>query len=168
MRRRTFLATLTAGATVGLSGCTEGEVVLEVQESIRVDPGMGWVQKIDGVDGAGSLSFEIRSEGQRFQVFYFTEQSEYVQYEKFLANEDPQDQPEGHSELSGAAVQNEKRGAFEVVEPDGGGRHSLEFQNTHHLVVDHSNYGVGVPVADHDDPLNANVEIRVLKKHLPF
>lgn len=168
MRRRSFLATLTAGATVSLSGCAEGDVVLEVQKSINVDAGMGWVQKIDSVDGAGSLSFEIRSEDQRFQVFYFTDESEYDQYEAFLANDDTGEQPEGHSELSGSAVFNEERGAYEVVEPNGGGRHSLEIQNTHYLVVDHSNYGVGVPVAEHDDPLSANVEIRVLKKHLPF
>lgn len=168
MRRRSFLATLTTGAAVSLSGCAEGDVVMQVQESITVEPGMGWVEKIEDVDGAGSLSFEVRSPDQRFQVFYFTAEEEYSQYEDFLAGNDPSSQPEGHSELSGSAIFNDEREAYEVVEPRGGGRNSLEIPETHYFVVDYSDYGVGRPIPDHADQLNANVELRVLEKHLPF
>ena len=167
MRRRSFLAATVTGAAVATSGCLEGEVVLDVNESTTVRAHRGWVQEIDDVEGAAEVSYTVRSSDVRFEVFYFTDPEEFQAYQEFTlgGNEDLEERPEGHTPLRAVAVNNEERGAFEAAVPGDGGRYSLDIEDTHYFVVDHSNYGE-VDVASTADDLSVVIRLEVVKDRL--
>jgi hypothetical protein len=177
MRRRTVLATIAAAGTVGVAGCLGGEVVLETQESVRIDAHSGWAQEIDGVGGSGSISYTVRSEDDRFQVFYFTDAINYEKYQARTAGtagengataSDPAnvEVPLGHDDLSRIAIENEERGVYETVVPRDDGRYSIDIEGTHYFVVDYSNYGVGMQVPDTAEPIQATVGLEVVEDRL--
>jgi len=163
-----MLATLSAGVVVGLGGCVAGgRVVHEKQKSVTVPPHRGWVTEITDVDGKGAVSYTVRAE-QRFDVYYFTARADYERYDTFVGGDTPEEMPSGHSELSQGAVRNEERELFEVKVPDDGGRKNITAESTHYFVVDHSNYGMGVPVADQADPLSAFVDLTAYNNTAPI
>lgn len=178
MRRRALLGAAATGAVAGLCGCLGGEVVIETQESVRIESGRGWVQEIDGVDGSGSLSYTVRSKDDRFQVFYFTSGSAYQEYRQWtLGNGNQQlesddqgsgasDVPMGHGDLSKVAISNEERDVYEAVMPPDDGRYSIDIDGTHYLVVDYSNYGRGLRVPETAEPLQATVGVEVVEDRL--
>ncbi|WP_436935945.1 hypothetical protein [Halovenus marina] len=164
MRRRSFLATVGTVGTATVSGCLGETVLQEINgKTIRVEPQQGWVEQIESVGGTGEISYTVRSENQRFQVFYFHNQSDYDQYEQFRQGEMPENQPEGHPDLSGIAVSDEQRGIYEATVPQGGGRMDVTIEETHYFVVDYSNYGLGPTVDEHDDTLRATVNLEIVE-----
>lgn len=168
MDRRTFLAVATLGSAVGTAGCVAGgRVVQEQQRSILVEPGRGWTNEISEVDGDGELSYTVRA-GQRFDVYYFTSTEAYDHYRAFLSGEDPPETPDGHGDFSRAAVHNDDRDLYEAKVPSDGGRAPISVEDTHYFVVDYSNYGMGVPVEERADPLDAFVDLVVFENTLPI
>lgn len=169
MRRRALLSALATGATVGASGCLGGNVVLEKQESVRVEAQEGWVEEIDEASGSGSLSYNVRSEDERFQVFYFTDGSHYSRYRQAtLAAADgdrasDSDVPTGHEDLSRIAVRNERRDVYEVEVPRDDGRYDMEFDGTHYFVVDYSDYGMGIQVPETAEPIQVSIGLEVVE-----
>lgn len=175
MRRRELVGAVASGLVVGVSGCLGGEVVLEKQESVRVQAHRAWVQEIEEASGSGSLSYTVRSEDERFQVFYFTETANYERYreqtlgnggENLRASEGdggPSDLPSGHDDLSRIAVRNEQRDVYEAVMPPDDGRYSIDFDSTHYLVVDYSNYGRGLQVPETAEPIQITVGLEVVE-----
>jgi hypothetical protein len=167
MRRRALLATLASGATVGVSGCLGGDPVIEVQESTRIEAHRSWVKEINGVDGSGSLSYEVQSEDARFRTYYFTDEESYEYYQdQTLGNGSSNKErselaePSGHEDLSKIAVQDS--GVYRTEVPDGDGRHSMSIDGTHYFVVDYSNYGRGMQVPESAEPLQVAISIEVV------
>lgn len=168
MNRRTVLATVAVGTTGGLTGCIAGgRVVHDEKRSVMIEAGKGWSFEITGVDGKGAVSYSVRANRQ-FDVYYFTSPEAYDRYQAFLSGEEPSKTPRGHSEFSRAAVQAEEGDHFEATVPEDGGRKSVTIENTHYFVVDHSSYGMGVPVEKGTDPLDAVVDLTVYKKTMPI
>lgn len=168
MDRRTFLTAVTLGPAVGTAGCVAGgRVTQEQQQSILVEPGRGWTYDITEVDGDGALSYTVRAD-QRFDVYYFTSTEAYDHYRAFLSGEETPEMPAGHDEFSRAGVHNENRDRYEAKAPEDGGRAPISVDDTHYLVVDYSNYGMGVPVEEHADPLDAFVDLAVFEDTLPI
>jgi hypothetical protein len=167
MRRRALLATLASGATVGVTGCLGGDPVIDLQESTRIEAHRGWVQEINGVNGSGSLSYEVRSEDSRFRTYYFTDQESFEYYQNQTlgngsANQESSDlnEPQGHEDLSKIAVQQD--GVFRAAVPDGDGRYSMKIDGTHYFVVDYSNYGMGIQVPDTANPIQVTISVEVV------
>lgn len=170
MRRRALLATLASGATVGVSGCLGGDPVIEVQESTRIDAHRGWVQEINGVDGSGSLSYEVQSEDSRFRTYYFTDEESFEFYQNQTLGNGSNDkersnltEPRGHEDLSKVAVQNS--GVYRAEVPDGDGRYSMSIDGTHYFVVDYSNYGMGMQVPESAGPLQVTISVEVVNDY---
>ncbi|MFC7073625.1 hypothetical protein ACFQJ7_15505 [Halovenus rubra] len=164
MKRRSFLATTALGATVGLSGCLDGKPVLTLDKSEIVPPERGLIEKIEDVDGSGEIKYTIRSEHNRFEVFYFRDPAAFTTYQKVTLGGDemPEKPPTGYQPLRAVAAKNSEQGAYEAKMPTDGGRHSLDFDGTHYLVVDHSNYG-NIEVPDMTDELQVFVGLEVIK-----
>jgi hypothetical protein len=178
MRRRKLLGAVAAGTAVGVAGCLGGELVREKQESVRVEPHRGWVQEITEPSGSGSLSYTVRSEDARFQVLYFTTEEQFSQYRELTLGDaeatmttkdggsDAEAVPAGHDDLSSIALRNEQRDVYEAEMPTDDGRYSIEFDGTHYFVVDYSNYGRGLQVADTADPIQVTVGLEVVEDRL--
>jgi hypothetical protein len=167
MNRRNFLVTAVAGATGSIAGCVAGgRVVHEQHRSVRIDAGRGWIFEITDVEGDGAVSYTVRAD-RRFDVYYFTSDRTCDRYRSFLGGSDPPETPTGHDDLGRAAVYDERREEFEAAAPADGGRRSVSVDGSHYFVVDHSNYGMGVPVEEHADPLDAFVDLTVYNETLP-
>jgi hypothetical protein len=167
MKRRALLATLASGTAVGASGCLGGDPVIEVQESTRIEAHRGWVQEINGVDGSGSLSYEVQSEDGRFRTYYFTNNENFEYYQSQTlgtdsSNQEPSEpsEPKGHEDLSKIAVQDS--GVYRAEVPDGDGRYSISIDGSHYFVVDYSNYGMGLQVPESAEPLQVSISIEVV------
>jgi hypothetical protein len=168
MHRRRYLASVAACGAVVTGGCVaDGRIVHERHKSVRVDPDAGWTFEIDGFEGDGSVSYTVRAD-RRFDVYYFASRATYGRYQEFLAGETPNETPSGHGELSRAAVHDDQRDAYEASVPEDGGRKPISVEESHFFVVDHSNYGMGVPVSEDADPLDAFVDLTVYEEQLPF
>jgi hypothetical protein len=168
MRRRSLLTLLSTGATIGLSGCLNGEVKEEVSgQTIRLEPQSGWEREIGGVDGSGAIGYTVRSETGRFQVYYFRE-SEYEQYLSFLSGETVESPPTGIDKLHKTAVYDEKREVYEARVPSDGGRTSIGLEESDYFVIDYSMYGIGLDVDEHGDDLRATVTLQVVEDRFDF
>ncbi len=166
MNRRSFLSTLAAGSVVATGGCIGGgRVVLERNKTVSVQPGMGWWVKLPSVGGNGALSFVTRA-SQPFDVYYFTDATGFEHYETYVKGGEPAEMPPGHKKLSQAAV--ERDGDYGVKEPEDGGRYSISTEGDHYFVVDHSNYGSGVPVDEYGEALSVFVDLKVIKEQSPI
>jgi len=177
MRRRELLGAVAAGTAVGVAGCLGGDLVLEKQESVRVEPHRGWVQEITEASGSGSLSYTVRSGDDRFQVLYFTGEAQFSRYRTITLGDGEAtdaanggsasgEMPTGHDDLSSIALRNEQRDVYEAEMPTDDGRYSVEFDGTHYFVVDYSNYGRGLQVADTADPIQVTVGLEVVEDRL--
>lgn len=132
-----------------------------------IEAGRGWAYEITDVDGNGAISYTVRADRQ-FDIYYFTSAGDYGQYRSFVGGDEPDQMPSGHSRLTRAAVHNEDRDLYEAKMPADGGRKSISVEETHYFVVDHSNYGMGVPVEDHAEPLDAFVDLTAYDERLPI
>lgn len=164
MRRRSFLAATAVGATVGLSGCLDGEVVMDVNESPTIPAYQGWTKEIDEVDGSGEVAYTVRSEDDRFEIFYFRDDEAFATYQQTTLGGDeiPDDPPLGYEPLRAIAVENQERGVYEAVMPADGSRYSVDIEGSHYFVVDNSNYGE-VDVEDRTADLPVFVSLEVVE-----
>lgn len=168
MKRRAFLMTGVIGTLSTIGGCvSNGRVVRETQETVRVPPGRGETIQISDVDGDGAISYSVRA-GQRFDVFYFTGPDQYEYYRRYMNGQQVNQPPAGHGDLTRGAVHDEESDQYVVKIPEDGGRQSISVDETHYFVVDHSNYGMGVPVEDQAEPLQAHVSLTVIDKQFPI
>jgi hypothetical protein len=170
MRRRAFLQSAGIAASVGTAGCLGlgGEAIVTIQESIRVEPGSGWVEEIPDIsDTGGAVSYTVRSSDRRFDVYFFVGEDEYEHYEAYVRDDDPQETPPGHEEFSKAAVpKTDAEETFEVATKDGGAREPLDAAGPYYFVVDHSSYRMENRVEEFDEPLAAFVDLEVVKHHI--
>jgi hypothetical protein len=168
MNRRSFLSAAGISIATGLSGCvSNGRVVNERQESVLVPAGRGETTKISQVDGKGAIQYGVTAD-RRFDVYYFTSRDQYEYYLRYVSGQKLEDPPAGHGKLTETAVYNEETEEYEVEVPSDGGRQSISVNDTHYFVVDHSSYGQGVPVDEHDDPLQAFISLKVIDKQFPI
>lgn len=170
MRRRRFLATATTGVAVGLGGCLGGEVVLEVQELVRVAAGTGWIQEISDASGSAEVGYNVQSEDDRFEVFYFTDPSEFEPYEEYVMSmgdskedvRDLEERPTGDRKLSSIARENEDGSIFQAKVPEDGSRMSVDFDGSHYFAVDYSNYGT-LPVTERTNEIQTTIDLEVVE-----
>lgn len=168
MDRRSFLAAAGISIATGMSGCVgNGRVVNERQETVLVPPGRGETTEIAQVDGKGAIKFGVTAD-RRFDVYYFTSRDQYEYYLRYVSGQKLEDPPAGHRELTKTAVYNEETEEYEVQVPADGGRQSISVDDSHYFVVDHSSYGMGIPVEEEADPLQAYISLTVIDKQLPI
>lgn len=170
MRRRTFLQSAGVAASVGTAGCLGlgGEAIVTVQESVRVEPGEGWVEEIPDVsDTGGAVSYTVRSSDRRFDVYLFVGEDQYEHYEAYVQDDDSGETPAGHETFSKAAVpKTDAEETFEAATQDGGARESLDTTGPYYFVVDHSSYRMENRVEEFDEPLAAFVDLEVVKHRI--
>lgn len=165
MKRRPFLATVGGASVTALAGCLEGDPVVNVNESVRIEPMGGEWWEVEDIDGPAEVGYTVQSETHTFQAFYFTTQAEFELYQSYIAGQDVDGQPDGHDEFSMLAVPDEN-GVYEARRPPDGGRLEIEIEERHYFVVDYSNYNQDIGVKDHDDPLQATVNFEVVEDQL--
>ncbi|WP_226022716.1 hypothetical protein [Halomicrobium salinisoli] len=167
MRRRTLLRSLGASAAAFGAGCLGlgGEVVVSVQQSVRVPAGEGWSRELPDVsDSGGAISYEATSEDESFDVYLFqAEQFRY--YDEYVKGRDPERTPKGIEQFSKVAVETDG-GVYEAATANGGARESLDAAGPYHFVVDHSNYRLGHRMDDHADELSAFVELELVEDRI--
>lgn len=170
MRRREFLAATGIGAAAGLAGCLGEEIIVEFQELVRLQGGDGWTQKIEEPSGSAKLKYSAQSEDDRFEVFYFTDESEYTKYKEFVSlDTDSKDEKvrnignrqTGHKDLSSIARNMEDEGVFQAKKPDSG-RYSMDFDSTHYIALDYSNYGK-LPLENRNSDIQITIEFEVVE-----
>ncbi len=167
MRRRTLLRSLGAAATAAGTGCMGlgGEVVVSVQQSVRVPAGDGWSRELPDVsDSGGAISYRITSEDGAFDVYLFPEE-EFRYYDEYVKGREPERTPKGVAQFGKVAVETDG-GVYEVATADGGARESLDAEGPYHFVVDQSNYRLGRRMDDHADELSAFVELELVERRL--
>lgn len=167
MRRRAFLTAIGAGATLGTAGCLGlgGEAIVSVRQSVRIEPGSGWIKEIPDVsDTGGAISYTVRSDERRFDVYFFRERG-FEQYEAYIHGDDPERTPAGHDEFSSAAVPAAGGSTFEAS-TDEGARESIDVAGPYYFVVDHSSYRMENRVDEYADPLPAFVDLEVVRNRL--
>lgn len=126
-----------------MSGCLNGEVVISLSTTERVPSSQGWSRTIEEPSGSGEMSYTVRSERHRFEIFYFEDEQAYRQYQRATRVDDemPENPPAGVESLRSVAIENSEAGAYEAKVPRDGGRTSMDFDETHYFVVDNSEYG---------------------------
>lgn len=161
MRRRSFLAAAGLGATVGLGGCLNGEVVVSLSITERIPASQGWSRTIEEPNGSGELSYTVRSEHHRFETFYFRDPEAYQRYQRATRVEDemPENPPVGDESLRAVAIENAEAGVYEAAVPRDGGRTSVNFDRTHYFVVDNSGYGEIQAGKTDDLPVSVSLEV---------
>lgn len=172
MKRRAFLQTAGAGAIAVGSGClgTGGDVVVNVAESVTVDPGEGWVEEVPDVsDPGGALSYRVRSEQRAFDVYFFVGDGQFEHYDAFVSGRDPEETPPGHTSFSKAAVpKSGSEDVYEAATTDDGAREPLDATGPYYFVVDHSNYRMENRVDEYGEPLSAFVDLKVVEERSVF
>lgn len=164
MYRRAVLKSLSLGAVTATGGCiANGRVAMDKSQSVTVEPSEGWWSELPDVKGDGALSFTVRAD-QRFDIYYFQNQSAFNSYKQYLYKDDDSEMPSGHDEISQAAVPKNGSDKYEVKVPNDGGRKSIDTEGKHFFVVDHSNYGDGIRVEEFGDPLDAFVDLKVIEQ----
>lgn len=164
MNRRTVLRTAGAGLAALGSGCVGGgDVIVSVQQDVTVDPGKAWMETEipDLSESGGAIEYIVRSE-TAFDVYFFANQSDFEQYDRFIRGHEPDRTPQGNPDFSQTAVQNEE-GLYEATTEGGGNRESVETAGPYYFAVDHSNYRMETRVEEFDDPLTAFVDLKVIR-----
>lgn len=168
MNRRTLLSAVGASIAVGTSGCvSNGRVVNERQENVMIPTGRGETTRIEEVDGDGAITFTVTAD-RKFDVYYFTSPTQYEDYRRYISGQQVENPTVGDPQLTQVAVYNEAADQYEARAPADGGRVSITVEDTHYFVIDHSNYGMGVPVDAYADPLRAYVNLTVIDKQFPI
>jgi hypothetical protein len=162
MRRRNVLATLAAGA-VPVGGCIGGgsEVVTSVQRNISVSPGRGWVEEIPDTSG-GAVQYKARAD-RPFDVYLFTSESEFLQYDAYVDGDDPERTPSGHGKIS-ARAEPVTDTTYEAATPNGGGRASIDASGPYYFVLDHSDYRNGAEPSDNPTALSVFLDLTVTER----
>lgn len=170
MKRRRFLQTVGISVTAVGSGCMGGggEVVVSVQQDVRVEPHGAWTEEAipDVSDPGGELQYIVKADIP-FNVYFFTDRERFEQYNTYIEGREPGETPPGNPEFSQTAVQSEGSDIYEASTDDGGARESLDESGPYFFAVDHSNYRMETRVEDYDDPLTAFVDLTVIKHKLP-
>lgn len=170
MRRRTFLAATSAGVATGLAGCLDGDIVVDIQELVRLQAGDGWTQKIEEPSGSAEVGYNAKSKDGRFEVFYFTDKSKFMEYQEYVSLENDSDDEEvrdinnretGHEELSSIARHVEDEGVFQAQKPDSG-KKSIDFGSTHYIALDYSDYGM-LPLEKENTEIQITIELEVME-----
>jgi hypothetical protein len=168
MHRRAALKTLSVGLVAATGGCVaNGRVVMDKSQSVTVEPEDGWWSELPDVGEDGALSVTVRAD-QRFDVYYFQSEDTFTSYKNYLYKGDDSNTPSGHDEISQAAVPKSGSDKYEVKVPNDGARKSIDTEGKHFFVVDHSNYGDGVRVEEFGEPLDAFVDLKVIKQTSPI
>lgn len=162
-----MLQTIGAGLTVAGSGCLggSGEVIVSVQKDVTVDPGDAWLEKDipDVSDSGGAIEYIVRSETP-FDVYFFTSQEDFEQYDTYIKGHEPDSTPPGNSKFSQTAIPKEGSELYEATTTDGGNRQSIDASGPYYFAVDHSSYRMETRVEKFDDPLTAFVDLKVIRK----
>lgn len=137
---------------------------MSIQQDVTVDPGEAWTEEDipDLSDSGGAVEYIVRSETP-FDVYFFTDQSDFEQYDTFIRGQEPDRTPPGNPEFSQTAVPNDS-GLYEATTADGGNRESVETAGPYYFAVDHSNYRMETRVDEFDDPLTAFVDLKVIRQ----
>ncbi|MDS0282153.1 hypothetical protein [Haloarcula onubensis] len=166
MNRRSLLRTVGAGVVVGGSGCLGGggEVIVSVQQDVSVDPGDAWMETdIPNLsESGGAIEYIVRAE-RAFDVYFFTDESNFERYNAYIKGDDPEETPPGNDEFSQAAVPAEGKELYEATTDNGGNRQPVQTAGPYYFVVDHSNYRMENRVEEFDDPLQAFVDLKVIR-----
>lgn len=166
MNRRTVLRTLGAGLATAGSGCLggTGEVIVSVQQDVTVEPGDAWTETEipDLSETGGAIEYIVRAE-QPFDVYFFSDETDFQQYDAYIEGDDPETTPPGNSEFSQAAVQREGDDMYEATTDNDGNRQSVESAGPYYFAVDHSSYRMENRVDEFDDPLQAFVDLKVIR-----
>ncbi|WP_324665206.1 hypothetical protein [Haloarcula sediminis] len=167
MNRRSVLQTLGAGVAVAGSGCLGGggEVIVSVQQDVTVKPGNAWMETEipDLSESGGAIEYIVRAE-QAFDVYFFSNEDDFEQYNAYIKGDDPEETPPGNSEFSQAAVPAEGKDLYEATTDGGGNRQSVESAGPYYFAVDHSSYRMENRVEEFDDPLKAFVDLKAIRK----
>jgi len=155
-----------AGLAVAGSGCLGGggEVIVSVQQDVSVEPGNAWMETEipDLAESGGAIEYIVRAE-RAFDVYFFSDQAAFEQYDAYIKGDDPEETPPGNSEFSQAAVPAEDKDLYEATTDNGGNRQSVESAGPYYFAVDHSNYRMENRVEEFDDPLQAFVDLKVIR-----
>jgi len=156
-----------AGIAVAGSGCLGGggEVIVSVQQDVTVEPGNAWLETEipDLSDSGGAIEYIIKAKTP-FDVYFFSDESDFEQYDTYIKGGDPEATPPGNSDFSQAAVPVEGSDIYEATTDNGGNRQSVESTGPYYFAVDHSSYRMENRVEEFDDPLQAFVDLKVIRK----
>jgi len=170
MRRRGFLHAFGAGTVLGTAGCLGlgGEAIVSIQQSVRVEPGSGWVETIPDIsESGGAISYKVRSDDRRFDVYFFAGEDDYEHYEAYIKGQEPDQTPAGYEAFSKVAVpRTDAESTYEAATHDGGARESIDVAGPYYFVVDHSSYRMENRVDEFAEPLAAFVDLEVVKNRL--
>ena len=171
MNRRAVLRTVGTGLAALGGGCLGGggEVVVSVQRDVHVDPQDAWTETDirDVSASGGALQYIVRADVP-FDVYFFTDEAAFEQYETYIAGREPDRTPAGDPQFSQTALPTEGSDLYEASTTDGGARESLDATGPYFFAVDHSSYRMENRVEQYDDPLTAFVDLKVIEKRLPF
>jgi hypothetical protein len=166
VNRRTVLQTVGTGLAVAGSGCLGGggEVIVSIQRDVSVEPGNAWMEReIPNLsDSGGAIEYIVRAE-EAFDIYFFADESDFQKYDAYITGDDPEATPPGNSEFSQAAVPAEGKDLYEATTDDGGGRQSVDAAGPYYFAVDHSSYRMENRVEESDDPLQAFVDLKVIR-----
>jgi len=149
------------------SGCLGGggEVIVSVQRDVTVEPGTAWMETEipDLSESGGAIEYIVKAETP-FDIYFFSNESDFERYDAYIKGDDPDKTPPGNSEFSRAAVPVEGSDIYEATTDNGGNRQSVESAGPYYFAVDHSNYRMENRVEKFDDPLQAFVDLKVIRK----
>ena len=167
MNRRSVIQAVGAGVAVVGSGCLGGggEVIVNVQRDVTVEPGNAWMETEipDLSESGGAIEYIVRAE-QAFDVYFFANESDFQQYNAYISGDDPEATPPGHSAFSQAAVPAEGKELYEATTDNGGNRQSVDTAGPYYFAVDHSSYRMENRVEEFDEPLQAFVDLKAIRK----
>jgi len=166
VKRRSVLQTVGAGLVAAGSGCLGGggEVIVSVQRDVTVEPGNAWMETEipDLAESGGAIEYIVRAE-QSFDVYFFSDESDFEQYNSYIKGDDPDSTPPGNSDFSQAAVPAEGKDLYEATTDNDGNRQSVETAGPYYFAVDHSSYRMENRVEEFDDPLQVFVDLKVIR-----
>ncbi|MFC7076660.1 hypothetical protein [Haloarcula halophila] len=165
MRRRRMLQTVGTGLAAVGSGCLGGggEVILNVQKDISVDPKDGWTKRLPDVsDTGGAIEYTIRAD-RPFDVYFFAEKEHFEMYDSYIKGQEPAETPSGDRAFSQTALPAEDGEVYEAATEDRA-REPLEVDGPSFFAVDHSNYRMETRVDEFGEPLTAFVDLQVIKQ----
>ena len=138
---------------------------MSIQQDVTVDPGTAWMETgiPDLSDSGGAIEYIVRAETP-FDVYVFTNESDFEQYNAYITGDDPEQTPPGNGEFSQAAVPAAGKDLYEATTDNGGSRQPVNSAGPYYFAVDHSNYRMENRVEEFDDPLQAFVDLKVIRE----
>jgi hypothetical protein len=163
MRRRAMIKAVGAASVVGTAGCMGGgEVVAEIQRSVRIEPGQYWSQELPDVsEPGGSIEYGVSAE-RAFDLYLFTSGDAYATYRARLRGETVDGTPTGHDRLSTTAVPADDGETYRATTDDEA-REPLGAEGPYYFVVDHTDYAVGQMPGHPGDQLRATIDLTLVR-----